>query len=63
MPGPAVLYAKATETEGAALPVPVCSMWECGYSEELHVDHNLIFCIGFYGRPWTMEQRKELFRR
>lgn len=19
--------------------------------------------LGFYGRPWTMEQRKELFRR
>lgn len=22
-----------------------------------------IFFIGFYGRPWVMEQRKELFRR
>lgn len=21
------------------------------------------FLLGFYGRPWTMEQRKELFRR
>lgn len=25
---------------------------------------NLLFAYaGFYGRPWTMEQRKELFRR
>uniref|UniRef100_A0AAR2J1L6 Protein O-GlcNAcase n=1 Tax=Pygocentrus nattereri TaxID=42514 RepID=A0AAR2J1L6_PYGNA len=23
----------------------------------------LLFVTGFYGRPWTMEQRKELFRR
>lgn len=23
----------------------------------------LLILLGFYGRPWTMEQRKELFRR
>uniref|UniRef100_A0A3B4CD60 Protein O-GlcNAcase n=1 Tax=Pygocentrus nattereri TaxID=42514 RepID=A0A3B4CD60_PYGNA len=36
--------------------------------EKIHQRVKLIVCLllfvtGFYGRPWTMEQRKELFRR